>query len=87
MHLQKFTRTNFNVQDNPEEVVWVVVEIDAELSDENIEEYDRKAWDALWEQYPIWSCPYNQSNPPPNAKEKLRHGWSSAFMEPDRIRL
>jgi hypothetical protein len=79
-YLIKFTRNNFYFKKAPEETVWVVLKTNTPFDDAHIEDWETVAWNALWAQYPSWVCPFNQSNPARTRFDKLRHGWSSAFM-------
>jgi len=68
------------------ESVWVVLETKHDDTDATIEEWEKDAWNALWKQYPIWQCPFNQGNPAKTDFDKLRYKWSSAFLE-DVVRI
>jgi hypothetical protein len=63
-----------------EETVWVVLKTTIPWNDNNIEKWEEAAWNALWEQYPSWACPFNQSKPVKTKFDRLRHCWSSAFI-------
>ena len=71
-----FTRTNYGGGNKGEleETVCVVFESRKKIGLWDI------AWRELMKQYPIWECPYSQSKPPPNKKESVRHGFSSAWL-------
>lgn len=79
---QRFTRTNHQLTPALTETVWVIFEFkDPTITNENINDYEEKAWEELYKQYPLWNCPYNQSNQPPNKLEELRYSFSSPFIE------
>lgn len=74
-YAQVFTRTNFSFEPPLREQVVVIMITNLAPGDI---EFEHKAWEALWVQYPTWKCPYHQGNPPPNEFETIRHGFSSA---------
>lgn len=78
--LVRFSRFQSSCSDR-EESVWVVLETKYNDSDITINEWEQDAWNALFKQYPIWNCPFNQSNPVKTIFEELRYRWSSPFLE------
>ena len=87
VYAQKFIRGNWNQNVSLREEIFVIFETDLPYDDKNIVEFEREIWDALWKQYPIWSCPYDQKWPAPNKVERWRHNWSSPTMEGKVIKL
>lgn len=65
----------------------MVFETDIPWDGEHVERFETAVWAALWEQYPLWQCPYSQGKPPPDEREKWRHGFSSPFAEGPLIRI
>ncbi len=73
-----------------EESVWVVLETSysplyADDGGDELAQWEREAFTALWQQYPGWRCPYDSTHQPSTTFEKLRHGWSSVFLGEFRI--
>ncbi len=79
IYAQRFRRFNHHVTPALEEHVVVIFETFVPYENETLEEFEAIKWASLWEQYPSWVCPFHQSNPPPNALEAFRHGYSSAL--------
>jgi hypothetical protein len=81
---QTFRRENYHFKPPLKEVVVVIFEAEPIVGsgeDGSCEKFCDAAWTALFEQYPGWVCPYNQSKPPPNQFEKLRHSFCSPGTE------
>jgi hypothetical protein len=74
----EYSRRNFSFQPALEEKIIVILDTEVPDDNENIEEFDTLAWNALWAQYPNWSCPFHAGNPPKTAFDKARHSFSSA---------
>ena len=75
-----FERENWSAHPPIFEKVSVIFETAIPFENETIEAFCTVMWSAMSVQYPIWSCPYNQSNPPPNPLEKWRHGFSTPIQ-------
>jgi hypothetical protein len=76
--VQTYTRTNFKIHPPLEEKVVVIIETPLTLSDKALQ---NALLAALWEQYPLWKCPYHAGNPPPSNFAWLRHGFSTPLPE------
>lgn len=87
IYAQHFERFNYNHTKPLEEKVCVIFETDIPHENETLDEFEVVMWNALWEQYPLWECPYNASKQPPNMFEKWRHGFSSVMMVGPTIKL
>lgn len=80
IYAQVFERVNFNFRPILEEKVVVFLEtsLDPQRED-SLLAFDIAMMNALRQQYPSWVCPYSGGNPPPNAFEAARHGFSSVM--------
>jgi hypothetical protein len=82
--MQKFERDNYHFSPTLHEEVVVLFEADPVVGsgeDGSLVKFEEAAYAALWKQYPIWICPYNASNRPPNIFELLRHSFCTVRMK------